>query len=166
MVAQFPLTDLQKALVEGLELIPQDWALTPLRGNKAPYRTAWQHEAPLTRTQIIAEIEAGLAQGYGIRTGTISGGIVAIDFDGKSAIQKALELSKSEPSPDTVTFTSDRPGREQRLYLIPQEYWEGVKTTKIKTGVIGDDGKPEQLELRWDGCQSVLPPSVHPTTGN
>jgi hypothetical protein len=51
MVAQIRLTDLQKMLIEGLPLIPQDWALTPLRGNKAPYRTDWQHESPLTRTQ-------------------------------------------------------------------------------------------------------------------
>jgi hypothetical protein len=166
MVAQFPLTALQKLLIEGLELIPQDWALTPLRGNKAPYRSAWQHEPPLTRTQIIPEIESGLAQGYGIRTGTVSDGIVAIDFDGASAMQKALELSGWEPLPDTVSFTSNRTGREQRLYLIPKEFWGAVKTTKIKTGVIGDDGKPEQLELRWDGCQSVLPPSVHPMTGH
>ncbi len=163
MVANFPLTSLQKLLLEGLDLIPQDWALTPLRGNKAPYRTAWQHEPPLTRNQIIAEIESG-AEGYGIRTGTISGGIVAIDIDGASAVQKALKLSGGEPLPDTVTFTSNRSGREQRLYLIPQEYWGAVKTIKIKTDVVDDDGKPEQLELRWDGCQSVLPPSIHPTT--
>jgi hypothetical protein len=165
MVAQFPLTDLQKMLIEELPLIPQGWALTPLRGNKAPYRTDWQHESPLTRTQIITEIESGQAKGYGIRTGTVSGGIVAIDFDGASATKKALELSGGELLPDTVTFTSNRPGREQRLYTIPEQYWEAVKTAKIKTGVIGDDGKPEQLELRWDGCQSVLPPSVHPKTG-
>lgn len=166
MVAKFSSTALQKLLIEGLDLIPQDWALTPLRGNKAPYRTAWQHESPIPRNQIIAEIESGQAKGYGIRTGTVSGGIVAIDFDGSSAMQKALELSGGEPLPDTVSFTSNRTGREQRLYLIPQEYWGAVKTTKIKTGVVGDDGKPEQLELRWDGCQSVLPPSVHPTTGH
>jgi len=165
-IAQFPTTALQKLLVEELELIPQDWALTPLRGNKAPYRKAWQHERPLNRTQIIAEIEGGFAKGYGIRTGTISGGIAALDFDGSSAMQKALELSGDEPLPDTVSFTSNRPGREQRLYTIPQEYWGAMRTTKIKTGVVGDDGKPEQLELRWDGCQSVLPPSVHPTTGH
>jgi hypothetical protein len=105
-------------------------------------------------------------QGYGIRTGTVSGGIVAMDFDGPSAMQKALELSRGELLPDTVSFTSNRPGREQRLYTIPEQYWGKVKTVKIKTDVFGDDGKPEQLELRWDGCQSVLPPSVHPTTGN
>jgi CRISPR-associated protein Cmr3 len=165
MVAEFPLTTLQKLLINGLELIPQNWALTPLRGNKAPYRTEWQHEPPLDRKQIITEIGSG-AEGYGIRTGRVSGGIVAIDFDGSSAMQKASELSGGEPLPDTVSFTSNRPGREQRLYLIPQEYWGAIKTIKIKTGVIGDDGKPEQLELRWDGCQSVLPPSVHPTTGH
>ena len=152
-------------LIEGLKLIPPDWKLTPLRDNKAPYRKAWQHEIPLTHASIIAEIESGKAQGYGIRTGSISGGTVAIDFDGSSAMQKALELSGGEALPDTVSFTSNRPGREQRLYLIPQEYWGDIKTTKIKTGVTGDDGKPEQLELRWDGCQSVLPPSVHPQTG-
>jgi hypothetical protein len=166
MVAQFPVTALQKLLTEGLDLIPQDWALTPLLGNKAPYRTAWQHEPSLARNQIIAEIESGQAQGYGIRTGTISGGIVAMDFDGASAMQKALELSGGELLPDTVTFTSNRPGREQRIYTIPEQYWGNVKTVKIKTGEVGDDGKPEQLELRWDGCQSVLPPSVHPMTGH
>jgi hypothetical protein len=166
MVAQVPSTALQKLLIEGLDLIPQDWALTPLLGDKAPYRTAWQHESPLPRNQIIAEIESGHAKGYGIRTGTVSGGIVALDFDGPSAMQKALELSGGDPLPDTVSFTSNRTGREQRLYLIPQEFWGAVKTTKFKTGVVGDDGKPEQLELRWDGCQSVLPPSVHPMTGH
>jgi len=157
---------LQKLLMEGLRLIPQNWALTPLLGNKAPYRTGWQYESPLSQKQIIAEIESGQAQGYGIRTGTVSGGIVAMDFDGPSAMQKALELSGGELLLDTVTFTSKRPGREQRLYTIPEQYWGKVKTVKIKTDVFGDDGKPEQLELRWDGCQSVLPPSVHPTTGN
>ncbi len=166
MVSTQSICALQDLLIEGLDLIPQDWVLTPLLGNKAPYRTEWQHESPLTRTQIIAEIESSQAKGYGIRTGMVSGGIVAIDVDGSSAMQKALELSGGEPLPDTVSFTSNRTGREQRLYLIPQEYWGAIKTTKIKTGAIGDDGKPEQLELRWDGCQSVLPPSVHPTTGH
>jgi len=156
--------DLQETLTEGLDLIPQEWALTPLRDNKAPYRTAWHHEIPLTRAQIIAEIKSGKAKGYGIRTGSISGGIVAIDFDGSSAMRKALELSGGE-LPETVSFTSNRPGRHQRLYRIPKQYWEAIANKKLKTGVVGDDGKPEQLEFRWDGCQSVLPPSVHPQTG-
>jgi hypothetical protein len=52
------------------------------------------------------------------------------------------------------------------LFLIPEEYKNAIKTKKIKTGVIGDDGKGEQLEFRWTNLQSVLPPSVHPTTGS
>lgn len=51
------------------------------------------------------------------------------------------------------------------IYTVPRQYWGGIQTKKIKTGVVGSDGKPEQVELRWDGCQSVLPPSVHPMTG-
>ena len=121
-----------ETLIEGLYLIPDGWALTPLRDDKAPYRKGWQDEPPLTRAQIIADIKAGKAQGFGIRTGSISGGIVAIDFDGSSAIQKALELSGDELLPDTVTFTSNRPGREQRLYLIPQEYWGTSRRPKSR----------------------------------
>ena len=168
MIADLEIKSLstdQETLIWGLGLIPEEWALTPLLGNKAPYRKGWQNETPSTHPQIIADIWSGQAKGYGIRTGRASNGIASIDFDGSSAMQKALELSGGEALPDTVSFTSNRIGREQRLYLVPEEYWDAIETKKIKTGVIGDDGKPEQLELRWDGCQSVLPPSVHPTTG-
>ncbi len=34
----------------------------------------------------------------------------------------------------------------------------------VKTGVIGDDEKAEQLEFRYTGNQSALAPSPHPTT--
>jgi hypothetical protein len=57
---------------------------------------------------------------------------MAIDLDGSSAMQKALELSGGEALPDTVSFTSNRPGREQRLYLIPQEYWGTSRQPKSK----------------------------------
>jgi Bifunctional DNA primase/polymerase, N-terminal len=40
-----------------------------------------------------------------------------------------------------------------------------VKTVKLKTGARDENGKEQQLEFRWDGCQSVLPPSTHPETG-
>ncbi|MRV37704.1 hypothetical protein GF542_14365, partial [Staphylococcus aureus] len=102
--------------------------------------------------------------GYGIRTGVISGGILAIDADGHAAEELLQKMSASE-LPDTVIFASGKPGRRQLLYLVPPEYWEIFKTIKLKTGVKGDDGKEQQLEVRCNGCQSVLPPSVHPETG-
>jgi uncharacterized membrane protein YgcG len=151
----------QEALLEALTKFPTTWVLTPINGNKVPYRKRWQSEEPVFRSAIVKDIQSGFAKGVGIRTGRISGGIVAIDFDGQSAWELARQLGEI---PITVAFTSGRLGRHQRLYYIPEEYWSKITTKKLKTGVIGDDGKPEQLELRWDGCQSVLPPSAHPET--
>ena len=91
--------------------------------------------------------------------------LMALDQDGASACRKIDELSRDKSLPKTVAFTSDRPGRCQYLFLIPEQYADAIKTKKIKTGVIGDDGKAEQLEFRWSNLQSILPPSVHPTTG-
>ena len=174
--------DRKDHLIKGLTKLPTDWAITPLLGNKAPYRANWQHEDPMPRIDIKKAIQQGdlvtytkkdnstyqkrqFPQGYGIRTGTISGGIVAVDLDGPSAAPKVMEMSGGANLPKTVAFTSGRPGRSQHLFKIPEQYWTAVKTIKYKTGVTGDDGKPEQVEFRWNGCQSVLPPSVHPTTG-
>lgn len=141
------------------------FAITPLLGNKAPYRNNWQHEQPLSKKALIQEINSGRSLGLGIRTGAVSGGIVAVDLDGSSATPKILELSGNRDLPRSVAFTSGRMGRCQYIYRVPEQYWGGIQTKKIKTGVVGSDGKSEQVELRWDGCQSVLPPSVHPMTG-
>lgn len=157
--------NLKDRLLQGLPQIPANWALTPLGDNKAPYHQQWQHEETLARAAIEAEIKSGKAKGYGIRTGLVSNGILAVDMDGSSTSAKMLELSQGQELPKTIAFTSGRPGRCQYLYQVPEQYWDAVQTKKIKTGTNGDDGKPEQIELRWDGCQSVLPPSVHPLTG-
>lgn len=158
------LSSLQHQLIEGLNQIPPAWVLTPVNGNKQPYRKNWQRENPLSHKAIAANIKSGEAKGYGLRTGTISGGILAIDADGHAAHEKILELSGGEPLPETVAFTSDKPGRCQYLFVVPEKYRGAIATKKISTGVKGDDGKEQKLELRWDGCQSVLPPSVHPET--
>jgi hypothetical protein len=158
-------SDRSNQLIKGLDSIPLEWALTPVNGKKQPYRKNWQTENPLSREQIIEEIKSGQAKGYGLRTGRISGGIVAIDADGHAAHDKINELSGGVPRLETVAFTSNKPGRCQYLFYVPQEYWDEIATKKISTGVKGDDGKEQKLELRWDGCQSVLPPSVHPETG-
>ncbi|MBW4608144.1 MAG: DUF3987 domain-containing protein [Hassallia sp. WJT32-NPBG1] len=152
------------SLVAGLQQIPSSWALTPVDGNKRPYREGWQSETPMSHDAIAKELK-GRAKGYGIRTGVISGGILAIDADGHAAEELLQKMSTSE-LPDTVIFASGKPGRRQLLYLVPPEYWEIFKTIKLKTGVKGDGGKEQQLEFRWNGCQSVLPPSVHPETGS
>ena len=173
-------------LIDGLKRIIAtnlDLPLVPIGNNKQPIGDRWQ-QRPFTAAQLIEAISSGGVSvpiknqtkkiqplGFGLITGrkiTIGGFthyLMALDQDGASACRKIDELSEGRSLPQTVAFTSDRPGRCQYLFLIPEQYADAIKTKKIKTGVIGDDGKAEQLEFRWRNLQSVLPPSVHPTTG-
>jgi Bifunctional DNA primase/polymerase, N-terminal len=145
-------------LVRSLQTIPADWKLTPVTGNKIPYTTGW-HKDPVSRDSIAIDINSGKAQGFGILTGKLSGGIMAIDCDGHVPHQRLKDILESD-IPHTVAFTSRKDGRAQYLFTIPKEHWDGIKTKKL--GKAKEEG---QLEFRWDGCQSVLPPSVHPETG-
>jgi P4 family phage/plasmid primase-like protien len=158
------------AIKEGDFLVlPEYWQLTPLGkidqadnvNPKAPYLTDWQNK-DIDRAFIQSEIDAGKAVGIGLRLGEPSGCVVAIDFDGQSAINLGRESFGEIPA--TVTWTSGRPGRYQALFFVPEQYRDRVKNKTVKTGVIGDDDKAEQLEFRYTGNQSVLPPSPHPTT--
>jgi hypothetical protein len=173
-------------LIEGLQLIQStglDLPLIPLNDNKQPLGDGWQNR-PFTAAQLIEAIPNGgveipllgktkkiQLQGFGLLTGKpipLDGQtyyLMALDQDGESASRKILELSNGDPLPKTVAFSSGRPGRCQYLFLVPEEYKEVIRTKKVKTGFQGDDGKIEQVEFRWSNLQSVLPPSVHPTTG-
>jgi hypothetical protein len=173
-------------LIDGLKRIIAtnlDLPLVPIGNNKQPLGDCWQ-QRPFSASQLIEAINQGGVSvpikgkikkiqplGFGLITGrsvVIQGNchfLVALDQDGFSACRKIDELSEGRFLPQTVAFTSDRPGRCQYLFLIPEQYVHAIKTKKIKTGVIGDDGKAEQLEFRWSNLQSVLPPSVHPVTG-
>lgn len=175
--------NLNNRLFQGLSRIPSDWSLCLLDGKKVPQGIGWQQK-PLTPAQMKEAVTNGYVvdkadgtqyrcypKGYGLITGTavtVNSDIfylMALDQDGASASQKIIELSGGQELPKTVAFTSGRPGRCQYLFLVPEQYAGSLCTKKFPTGVTGDDGKGEQLELRWTGLQSCLPPSVHPTTG-
>jgi Protein of unknown function (DUF3987)/Bifunctional DNA primase/polymerase, N-terminal/Primase C terminal 2 (PriCT-2) len=153
-----------------LPTLPSTWTLTPVK-DKRPLRDNWQHENPLTREQLLFLMQQGQKlkgkdgkqwhchwTGIGLRLGTSSNGLLAIDCDGHEALTKLRKLSNND-IPDTVAWTSGKEGRGQLLYQIPTEYWDKIKTTKI------DCGEGQFLEFRWNGTQSVLPPSRHPETG-
>ena len=145
-----------KYLIDTLNKLPINWTLTPVF-NKAPKIKNWQKG--VDREIIIKEIESGRANGFGLITGILSGHILAIDCDGPTAHGLA---EKSGGLPYTVSFTSGKKGRAQYLYLIPELYRETLKDFTRKVLETGTKG--EQLELRYNSMQSVLPPSVHPET--
>jgi Protein of unknown function (DUF3987)/Bifunctional DNA primase/polymerase, N-terminal len=151
----------QQRLLNGLAGLPADWSLTPVGGDKKPYLKNWQKQ-PQEREIITNNIKSGRAKGFALICGELSNGLLAVDADGEAAHEL---LTKLGDLPKTVAFTSGKQGRCQYLLRIPQEYWSVFNTVKLDTKVKDKDGKPQLLEFRWSGCASVLPPSVHPETG-
>lgn len=172
-------------LLSLLAPLPSDWALVAIDGKKAPLGNRWQ-ETPLSkadfeqamRDKTFAKLSIEKhgkpfpiphywAKAIGVLCGTPSGGLLFVDHDGASCdalIEAQSGVPLAEALPPTVAVTSGRPGRYQLIYRIPEQFWGTIATHKFSTGV-KVDGKPEQLELRWDGCQSVVA-GVHPQTGS
>ena len=75
------------------DLIPKDWALTPLQGKRA-YIAGWTTQ-PYSVEEIKREFDQGKATGVGLITGvwSNSGGLVWVDIDGTEAIKDLEELA-------------------------------------------------------------------------
>ncbi|MBE9128711.1 MULTISPECIES: DUF3987 domain-containing protein [unclassified Coleofasciculus] len=177
------LSALQQRLIKGLDLLPDDIPLCLLNGKKAPQGRDWQNR-PYTKAEVEHAIAHGIElenssgkkyhfypQGYGLMPGrpiTVNGEkryLLIVDQDGTSAKRKIEELSGGD-IPETVKTTSGRPDRCHLIFYVTSEYAPYLRTKKIPTGELGEDGKPEHVELLWLGRQAVLPPSVHPLTGS
>lgn len=127
---------------------------------KAPGEIDWQRKL-YTLDQIADD------DNIGVILGEASNGLLAMDFDGPWAWDYwKREIGIPFDEIDTITWTSNKPGRCQMGFSVPREAWECMPTKFAVSGPLGDDGKPQQLEFRWGtlekGFQSVLPPSIHP----
>ena len=140
---------------ETLFSLPDQWRLTPVK-SKAAYFPAWTKNG--INRNIIAEELDHSATGFGLITGELSGGIMAIDCDGHQP-HTLFRTLLGDSIPITVAFTSGKDGRAQYLFQVTPIHWSDVRTRK-------QDTKDGMLEFRWSGCQSVLPPSLHPETGS
>jgi hypothetical protein len=151
-------------LLEQLQALPDDWALVAVGNNKRPYQPNWQN-SPLTKEQAAAEIRAGRAKAIGVIAGPASGGLLFVDHDGISATEVLERIGAPlRELPKSVACTSGRDGRFQIAYRVPEEFWPAMLGRRvIKSGKQDAEGKAEQLELRWVGCQSVVI-GAHPTT--
>ena len=150
-------------ILDQLARLPDGWGFVAVDGEKRPYQTKWQ-ERPLSKAKLAAELKAGRARAIGVCCGVPSGGLLFLDHDGKSASTILREWGCPMSSlPRSWTVTSGRDGRFQVIYQVPEHYWDGIVTRKYKTGVTDAEGKPEQVELRWTGCQSVVA-GDHPLT--
>ena len=170
----------------GMGVFPTDWALIPVAG-KDTYVTGWT-EKPMRRIDVEAAYKSkGVYQGLGVVTGELSHGLVAIDIDGHKADQRFRDKVGEEAyealgQESTMSWTSGRPGRRQLLYKLPislvpelkhvnmlilrkedNEWFLGTADQqKIKGGAV--DPEYEEVAIRFNRCQSVLPGSPHPVT--
>jgi predicted P-loop ATPase len=153
------------SLIDQLNALPSEWGYVAVGHAKRPYQSKWQ-DNPLTQEQLTAEIQAGRAHAIGVIAGPQSGGLLFVDHDGISAGEVLESIgTPSRDLPKSWAVTSGRNGRFQIIYTVPNQYWDQIKTRKIKSGKYDEDGNVEQLELRWTGCQSVVAGS-HPITGS
>ena len=151
------------SLLDQLQQLPDSWAFVAVGHGKRPYQPEWQKN-PLSKKQLAAEITAGRAVAIGVIAGPQSGGLLFVDHDGISAGEILDNLGAPlRDLPKSWAVTSGRDGRLQIIYQVPEQFWGAMRTRKFKTGKHDEEGKQEQLELRWAGCQSVVA-GAHPTT--
>ena len=144
--------------------LQKNWLYVPCNGNKAPIGNNWQNQ-PFTLDRI-SEIFGKTylnrpVCSVGLITGELTG-TVALDLDGFSASEKLRELTGLDADAvigSTFSVTSGKPGRSQSFFTVPKEYHRYLATRKIQAGA------GEQIELRWNGCQSVVL-GRHPETGS
>ena len=109
-----------------LDLIPMDWPLTPLGGNKDPYIQGWQNK-PFSVKEIEDELATGDCKAIGVLGGPAYNnpyGLVWVDVDGPSVYQLIETISNlpfEQALPPTLAIFSGKEGRERRLYKLTRE---------------------------------------------
>jgi hypothetical protein len=136
---------------------PDDWYYTVVE-HKRPTMPEWQNN-PLNLDDVFDHLTERRWTGYGLLLGEQSGGTMALDVDGPEAqeyLSTIIDIDELNAL-GACSWTSGKEGRIQYAFRVPEEYWSLLKMKKI--------GPKGSLEFRWNGGQSVLPPSEHPDTG-
>lgn len=169
-------------------VFPKWWTFVPVAG-KATYVREWATK-PLQRDELIKIYkENNRYRGLGVVTGEFSGGLIALDIDGPQADLRYREAVGDAWEPygeeSTMSWTSGREGRRQILYRVPAAIVPELR--HVKTLILSmEDGawhlgqgdtnrgaggagaaegeKYEEVVLRFNHCQSVVPGSPHPVT--
>jgi hypothetical protein len=136
--------------------IRHGWSLVPIpAGTKGPRIPAWNLKENALRSQ------TDLPAGHGIGLAHAFSGTMALDIDNWNlTIKHGIDLAALYAAPDAVIVDSSRPGHGKLLYAMPF----ALPSKKIIiNGVVA-------FELRCATAsgltvQDVLPPSIHPDTG-
>jgi hypothetical protein len=137
-------------LEAAIECHVKGWAVVPIPlGKKAPTIKGWTDLR--LDTAKIAEIFGKQRLNMGVLLGTPSGNLVDIDLD----CPEAVALAHHFLPPTKAIFGHRSNPKSHYLYIVEP----GVH----RTVQLHDDSNGTLVELRGDGAQTVIPPSVHPT---
>ena len=192
--ASLPPDDLSGKAIDLLRrgVFPGWWHFVPVSG-KETYVEKWS-SAPLTAAMCVEAYKARQCyRGVGVVTGKHSMGLIALDIDGPNADERYKAEAGAEyeayGEEKTMSWTSGRPGRRQIVYQLPEQIIDELE--EISTVILRKDGSwykgnsdverqgakqeqgvakegeaaYEEVVLRFNACQSVLPGSPHPDTG-
>jgi len=139
-------TEHDEVLEAALDYAKRGLRVIPLpRGEKNPRRDGWQNEA-LDEDAIRVNFE-GVPRNVGVVLGEASGDLVDIDLD----VPEATAVAGRFLSPTLVSGRKSNP-RSHFWYVSP-----GVGSTTFR-----DTDGETLVEIRANGRQTVVPPSVHP----
>lgn len=130
------------------------WQPIPLnRGTKAPLNYDWTRAKFATEQEVLAAFDG--EYNIGCLLGSNSGGFVDVDLDRPEAVLLA---------PNFLHDTGIKWGRVSK----PMSHWgyrlvgeQARRVTYYDIPFDGSDPKP-LLEIRADGCQTMMPGSIHP----
>lgn len=121
--------------------------LTPLRG-KVPHLGAWQKQPPVDEARVRDWI--GLGFNLGFRAGEKSGLVVLDDDQARKGVPDAERYTL----PPTGLVAESPTGGRHGYYTAPPGWtWPGNTASKLAPYV----------DVRGNGGQVVVPPSIHPT---
>lgn len=116
-------------------------------GQKMPDRTGWQ-ELRMDTRELSSAFE-GVSLNRGRLLGEPSRGLVDCDLDSREAVKLAPSFL---PSTDEIHGRAGNPC---------SHYWYRVKEGSLKTIKFQDENGKMIVELRGNGAQTIVPPSVH-----
>lgn len=149
-------------MMDATTYVELGWRLVPIpKGSKAPTGSGWNKPTRLVSTPE----QAARLNGYNIGLAHVESGTCCLDIDDYEkaeawAEERGVNLPALLCADDAVQIISGKPGRAKLLYRLP-ECVDWLPTMKEADG---------GLELRCatsvgKSVQDVLPPSIHPDTG-
>lgn len=141
-----------------IELSEKGYTVIPLNG-KVPAVKEWQAMRKVERDLIMAWDQAHKWNNIGMVCGVASNNVVVIDFDGMAGYE-LFKLAFPELI-DTMTVATGSGNGMHCYYKV-----DLLPDSRAVMNIVADGGELINIEFKSDGKQVVIPPSIHPDTGN